>query len=54
MDAEIMRELYRGAKDIAEGNISEYEESRSVAVNYDILVRKYSFSRFSLITRAEL
>ena len=54
MDAEIMRELYRGAKDIAEGNISDYEESRSVAVNYDILVRRYSFSRFSLITRADI
>ena len=49
-----MGEMLRAAEDIGAGRLSEYVERRSVAVNYDVLVRRYQFSRFSLSVRADL
>ena len=54
VEKEIMVELMKAAEDIKAGRLTEYRESRSVAVNYDTLVRRYQFSRFSLITKADL
>jgi glyoxylase-like metal-dependent hydrolase (beta-lactamase superfamily II) len=54
VEKEILVELSKGAEDIKAGRLTKYSESRSVAVNYDTLVRRYQFSRFSLVTRAEL
>jgi hypothetical protein len=34
--------------------LSEAVERRSGAVNYDVLVRRFQFSRFSLSVRADL
>ena len=49
-----MGEMLRAAEDIGAGRLSEYTERRSVAVNYDVLVRRYQFGRFSLTVRADL
>ena len=54
VEKEVMVELLKAAKDVKAGRVTEYSEGRSVAVNYDILVRRYQFSRFSLVTRADL
>jgi glyoxylase-like metal-dependent hydrolase (beta-lactamase superfamily II) len=54
VEKEIMVELMKAAEDVKAGRLTEYRESRSVAVNYDTLVRRYQFSRFFLITKAEL
>ena len=54
VEKEMMVELLKAAEDIKAGRLTEYSESRSVAVNYDTLVRRYQFSRFALVTRAEL
>jgi len=49
-----MGEMMRAAEDIAAGRLTEYTKRRSVAVNYDVLVRRYQFGRFSLSVRADL
>ena len=49
-----MAEMFRAAEDIRAGRLSEYTEGRSVAVNYDVLVRRFQFDRFSLSVRADL
>ncbi len=54
VEKEIMVELMKAAEDVKAGRLTEYRESRSVAVNYNILVRRYQFSRFALITKADL
>ena len=54
VDASIMKELLKGAEDIIKGNLKEYEESYSIAVDYSIRVKKYRFSKFFLITRADI
>ena len=54
VDNEQMREMYEGAKGIKENTISEYTTRRSIAVNYDLEVRRYQFSRFSISVRADL
>jgi hypothetical protein len=46
--------LLKAAEDAKAGRLAGYSESRSVAVNYDMLVRRYRFSRFALITKADL
>ena len=54
VEKEMMVELLKAAEDVKAGRLTGYRESRSVAVNYDILVRRYQFSRFALITKADL
>jgi glyoxylase-like metal-dependent hydrolase (beta-lactamase superfamily II) len=54
VEKEMMVELLKAAEDVKAGRLTEYSEGRSVAVNYDVLVRRYQFSRFALITRADL
>jgi glyoxylase-like metal-dependent hydrolase (beta-lactamase superfamily II) len=54
VEKEMMVELLKAAEDVKAGRLTEYSESRSIAVNYDVLVRRYQFSRFALITKAEL
>ena len=54
VDKEQMREMHMGAKGIKDGISMEYITRRSVAVNYDLEVRRYQFSRFSLSVRADL
>jgi glyoxylase-like metal-dependent hydrolase (beta-lactamase superfamily II) len=54
VEKEMMVELLKAAEDVKAGRLTEYRESRSVAVNYDVLVRRYQFSRFALITKADL
>ena len=49
-----MAEMLRAAEGIASGELAEYEERRAVAVNYDLMVRRYQFGRFSLSVRADL
>jgi len=49
-----MGKMLRAAEDIKAGRLSEYTERRLVAVKYDLLVRIYQFSRFSLTVRADL
>ena len=49
-----MAEMLRAAEDVAAGRLTEYVERRSVAVNYDVLVRRFQFGRFSLSVRADL
>lgn len=46
-----MREMYEAAKGIKEDTITDYTTRRSVATNYHIKIRKYSFNRFSLSVR---
>ncbi len=47
-------EMYHAANDIITGRLREYTERRSIAVNYDVQVRKYQFERFSLTVREDL
>jgi len=54
VEKEVMVELLKAAEDIKAGRATEYSEGRSVAVNYDIQVRRYQYSRFTLVTRADL
>ena len=54
VEREQMREMYMGAKGIKDDTITEYAMRRSVAVNYDLMVRRYQFSRFSISVRANL
>ncbi len=49
-----MREMYLGAKGIIDGSNTDYTTRRSVATNYNIEVRRYQFSHFSLSVRASL
>lgn len=53
VDAGIMKDLLKAAEGITEGNLTNYVEKRAAAVNYDMLVKVYSFNRFSLVTRAD-
>ncbi|MCW4049771.1 MAG: MBL fold metallo-hydrolase [Candidatus Bathyarchaeota archaeon] len=54
VEKELMKEMLKVAKDIKAGKLKNYKESRSIAVNYDIKVRRYQFDRFVLTTRADL
>ena len=54
VEREQMREMYMGAKGIKDDTITEYAIRRSVAVNYDLMVRRYQFSRFSKSVRADI
>jgi glyoxylase-like metal-dependent hydrolase (beta-lactamase superfamily II) len=54
VEKEVLVELLTAAEDIKAGRATEYSEGRSVAVNYDILVRRYRYSTFTLVTRADL
>ena len=54
VDKEQMHEMYLAAKGILDGTFTEYISSRSVAVNYDLEVIRYQFSRFSLTVGADL
>jgi len=49
-----MREMYDAAKGIMDGTIKDYTSRRSVATNYDLMIRRYQFSRFSLSVRESL
>jgi hypothetical protein len=49
-----MMEMYDAAKGIRDGSITNYSTMRSVAVNYDLEVRRYQFKRFSLSVRASI
>jgi glyoxylase-like metal-dependent hydrolase (beta-lactamase superfamily II) len=49
-----INKMYLAAKGIRDNVIKEYTVKRSIAVNYDILVRKYDFERFSLSVREDL
>ena len=54
VEKEQMREMYEAAKGIRDSTITEYTSRRSVAVNYDLAIRSYHFSRFSLSVRADI
>jgi glyoxylase-like metal-dependent hydrolase (beta-lactamase superfamily II) len=54
VEKEQMQEMYEAAKNIRDDTLSEYTTRRSVAVNYDTMVRRYQFSRFNLTVRADL
>ena len=54
VEKEEMAEMLRAAEGIASRRLTDYVERRSVAVNYDILTRRYQFGRFSLSVRADL
>jgi glyoxylase-like metal-dependent hydrolase (beta-lactamase superfamily II) len=54
VEKEQMYEMYKAALGILDGTFTDYITSRSVAVNYDLEVRKYNFNRFSLTVRADL
>ena len=49
-----MKAMYEAASAIKEGTATNYRESRSVAVNYDLKVRRYQFERFSLTVKDPL
>ncbi len=49
-----MREMYEVARGIKDDVFTEYTSRRSVAVNYDIMVRRYQFSHFSLTVRESI
>ena len=49
-----MKTMYEAAVAIKEGTATDYSESRSVAVNYDLKVRRYQFKRFNLTVRDPL
>ena len=48
VEKEQMKAMYDAAVAIKEGTATDYKESRSVAVNYDLKVKRYQFERFSL------
>jgi glyoxylase-like metal-dependent hydrolase (beta-lactamase superfamily II) len=54
VEKEQMVEMYNAAKSILEKSDLEYTLHRSVAVNYDLMTRKYHFSRFSLSVRDDI
>jgi hypothetical protein len=54
VEKEQMMEMYDAAKGIRDGSITNYSTRRSVAVNYDLEVRRYQFNRFSLSVRASI
>jgi glyoxylase-like metal-dependent hydrolase (beta-lactamase superfamily II) len=54
VEKEQMQQMYTAAKGIKDGSITEYITRRSVAVNYDIEIRQYQFSRFNLSVRADI
>jgi glyoxylase-like metal-dependent hydrolase (beta-lactamase superfamily II) len=54
VEKEQMMEMYDAAKGIRDGSITNYSTMRSVAVNYDLEVRRYQFKRFSLSVRASI
>ena len=54
VEPEQMREMYEAAKGIKDGSITDYTSRRSVATNYDTMIRRYQFSRFSLSVRESL
>ena len=54
VEKEQMQEMYMAAKDIKDDILTDYTTRRSVAVNYDLAIRRYQFSRFSLSVRADL
>ena len=54
VEKEQMKAMYDAAVSIKEGTATNYTEGRSVAVNYDIKVRRYQFERFSLTTNKDV
>ncbi|RLI03785.1 hypothetical protein DRO31_00920 [Candidatus Bathyarchaeota archaeon] len=54
VEPEQMREMYEAAKGIKDGSITDYTSRRSVATNYDTMIRRYQFSKFSLSVRESL
>jgi len=54
VEKEQIREMYEAARGIKDDTIKDYTTRRSVAVNYDLAIRRYQFSRFSLSVRADL
>ncbi|HUV54634.1 MAG TPA: MBL fold metallo-hydrolase [Candidatus Krumholzibacteriaceae bacterium] len=54
VDKQVLRDLLKAAEDVKAGKLTDFTEGRSVAVNYDIKVRRYRFDRFTLITRADI
>jgi glyoxylase-like metal-dependent hydrolase (beta-lactamase superfamily II) len=54
VEKEQMKEMYMAARRIRNNSITEYTIHRSVAVNYDLIIRKYQFKRFNLSVRADL
>ena len=54
VEMEQMKAMYEAAVAIKEGTATDYKESRSVSVNYDLKVRRYQFERFSLTVRDPL
>jgi len=54
VEKEQMVEMYNAAKSILEKSGLEYTLHRSVAVNYDLMTRKYHFNRFSLSVRDDI
>ena len=54
VEKQVLKILLKAAEDAKAGKLTDFTEGRSVAVNYDIKVKRYRFDRFSLITRADL
>lgn len=54
VEASQMLEMYEAAKGIKEGSFTEYTSRRSVATNYDLMIRRYQFSMFTLSVRESL
>jgi hypothetical protein len=54
VEKEQMLEMYEASKGIKEGTITGYTNHRAVAVNYNLKVRRYQLSRFSLSVRDDI
>jgi glyoxylase-like metal-dependent hydrolase (beta-lactamase superfamily II) len=54
VEKEQIQEMYEAVKGIKEDTITEYIKHRSIAVNYNLEVRRYQFSRFSLSVREDI
>jgi len=54
VDKHVLRGLLKATEDAKAGKLTDFTEGRSVAVNYDVKVRRYRFDRFTLITRADI
>lgn len=46
--------LLKAAEDAEAGRLNDFTKGRSVAVNYDVEVRRHRSDRFTLITRADI
>lgn len=54
VEKEQMQEMYEASKGIKKGTLTEFTKHRSIAVNYNLEVRRYQFSRFSLLVREDI